>query len=418
MINDDNTSSVADRYEAFINPSVARLLKLLGLTEPEYRASGVWIYDSGGRRFLDLLGGYGVFGIGHRHSEVIAAVKRQLDLLPLSGKLLFNAAQAELAELLAELTPGDIQYSFFVNSGAEAVEGAIKLARIHTGRSKIIAMHNSFHGKTLGALSATGREIYRAPFAPLLADFIHVPYGDIAALEPALDGAAAVLLEPVQGEGGVIVPPAGYLKAARQLCTASGCLLIADEVQTGLGRTGRFFAVEHETVVPDIIVLAKALGGGVMPIGSFSARAAVWDKYIEAPFLHTSTFGGNQLACAAAIAALKVLKRDYEQWAVPVKGAYFLQRLKDLQKEYPEMIVAARGRGLLLGVELASESLGGFVMSECLKRDVLVAYTLNNPRVIRIEPPFIITFTQIDYALDVLAGVFKLAGTERGGEVW
>ena len=208
----------------------------------------------------------------------------------MSSKVLFNMPMANLAELLAKITPGDLQYSFFVNSGTEAVEGALKLARIHTGKTKVISTVNAFHGKTYGSLSATGRDMFREPFFPLLEGFVHVPFGDAAAMEEAIDeDTAAVIIEPIQGEGGIIVPADDYLPTVREICDRRNVLLICDEVQTGLGRTGQMFAVDHYGVTPDIITTAKALGGGVMPIGAYIARPHIYEKYITSPFLHTST---------------------------------------------------------------------------------------------------------------------------------
>lgn len=397
------------RYEQYVNPALTRLFRFMGLSTVEHRAKGMYIYDLRQEKYLDCLGGYGVFSLGHANDEVIAAVRDQLDDMPLSGKVLFNEKMGELSELLAEILPG-VQYSFIVNSGAEAVEGALKLARIHTGRPKIVAMENSFHGKTLGALSATGREMFRKPFEPLVEGFVHVKFGDAEAVRQVIDErTAAVLVEPVQGEGGIIVPPDGYLRALRALCDDYGCVLICDEVQTGLGRTGKMFAVEYDGVTPDIMVTAKSLGGGVMPIGAFSASAELWDKYIEAPFLHTSTFGGNPLACAAAIAAIRVLQRDYASFAVAEKGDYFKRKLRELQALHPKMIADVRGRGLMIGIELTKEGLGGFLMAECVKQHILVAYTLNQPKVIRLEPPFMISFAMMDAVVAAMADAFEKA---------
>ena len=330
--------------------------------------------------------------------------------MPLSSKVLFDKPMADLAELMAEITPGDLTYSFFVNSGAEAVEGSLKLARIHTGRSKVIATVNSFHGKTLGALSATGRDMFREPFQPLLTGFSHVPFGDIAALHSNIDNdTAAVIIEPIQGEGGIIVPPADYLPAVRDICDRSGALLICDEVQSGLGRTGRMFAVEHSGVIPDILTTAKALGGGVMPIGAFTARKAVWEKYITSPFLHTSTFGGNPLACAAAIAAITAIREEGLVAKAAQSGQYFLDKLTGLARTYPEIIKETRGKGLMIGVELTKEGIGGLILSEMIDKGVLIAYTLNNPKVIRIEPPLTIEQRQIDYVVAALAAALAKA---------
>lgn len=391
------------KYEEYVNPAMAKLFRYMGLSSVEAHAEGCWVTDSEGRRFLDCLGGYGVFSLGHRHPAVIAAVKDQLDKIPLSSQILFDAPKADLAEALARVTPGDLQYSFFVNSGAEAVEGALKLARLHTGRKRVIAAKNAFHGKTFGALSATGRELFRSPFYPLLEGFTHVPYGNIEALEAEMDDSvAAVLLEPVQGEGGIIVPPDGYLKAVRALCDRFGALFIADEVQTGFGRTGKWFGVDYDGVTPDIMALAKALGGGVMPIGAFTATPAVWDKLIESPFLHTSTFGGNPLACRAGLAAIAVMETEKLPEKAAATGEYLLKNLRKLQEQYPYMLEEVRGRGMLIGLSLTKEGAGGFLMSRLIDAGVLAAYTLNNPRVIRIEPPLIMSREEADLALDAL----------------
>ncbi|WP_094602673.1 Putrescine aminotransferase [Sporomusa silvacetica DSM 10669] len=403
-------SETINKYEQYINPAMAKLFRFMGLSTIEWEAEGTIIKDIGGKEYIDCLGGYGVFSLGHRHPKVVEAVKRQLDFMPLSSKVLFDKPMADLAELLAEITPGDLQYSFIVNSGTEAVEGSLKLARVHTGRSKFVATTNSFHGKTLGSLSATGREMFREPFQPLLAGFSHVPFGDIDALTQVVDKeTAAVIIEPIQGEGGIIVPPDTYLPAVREICDKTGALLICDEVQTGLGRTGKMFAVEHYSVVPDIITTAKALGGGVMPIGAFTARPKVWDKYITSPFLHTSTFGGNPLACAAAIAAVSVIREEGLLRRAEQSGHYFMGKLTELAKAYPEVIAQVRGKGLMIGIELTKEGIGGLIMSEMIDKGVLIAYTLNNPKVMRIEPPLIIEQEQIDYVLTALSSALAKA---------
>ncbi len=392
-----------EKYEEYVNPAVARLFRFMGLATIEWEAEGAVIRDIKGKEYIDCLGGYGVFSCGHRHPKVVQAVVDQLQHMPLSSKILLNKQMADLAEILAAITPGDLRYSFFCNSGTEAVEGALKLARIHTGKSKIISTQNSFHGKSLGALSATGRELFREPFQPLLSGFAHVPFGDIDALRAVIDeDTAAVILEPIQGEGGIILPPEEYLPNVRQLCDDTGVLLIADEVQTGLGRTGRMFAVDHYGVVPDIMTLAKALGGGVMPLGAFIARPSIWDKYITSPFLHTSTFGGNSLACAAGIAAVKVIQEEELVAKSAELGAYFLGKLQALADQYPQVIKEVRGKGLFIGLELTKEGAGGLLMADLIENGILVAYTLNNPKVMRVEPPLVISLETVNRVLQIM----------------
>lgn len=397
-------------YEENVNPAMAKLFRFMGLGTVEVRGSGVHIYDAQGREYLDCLGGYGVFNVGHSHPRVISAVKQQLDKMPLSSKVLFSAPQGRLAAKLAEITPGDLQYSFFCNSGAEAVEGSLKLARLATGRAKIIATTNAFHGKTLGALSATGRDVFRQPCEPLMPGFTHVPFGDSAEVDRVCDEqTAAVIVEPIQGEGGIVLPPEGYLAEVKEICRSRGALLILDEVQTGMGRTGKLFACEHDRVVPDIMALAKALGGGVMPIGAIVARPEVWEVLVTHPFLHTSTFGGNPLACTAALAGIDVLREEKLVEGAAGKGEYFLEQLRQLQRRFPDIIREVRGRGLLIGLELTQEGLGGFVMAEMFDAGILVAYTLNNPKVIRLEPPLTISEGQIDQVVRALEGAMAKA---------
>ena len=389
-----------EKYEKYLNPAVARLFRFMGLASVETQAEGWIITDSDGRKFIDCLGGYGMFCLGHRHPKVVEAVKGALDSIPMCGEILFNRPMADLAERLAEITPGNLQYSFFVNSGTEAVEGALKIARLATGRKKYIAAKNAFHGKTYGSLTATGRDLFRKPFEPLLQNFTHVEFGNIEALEAAIDTeTAAFILEPIQGEGGIIVPPDGYLAAVRALCDKYGVLLIADEVQTGIGRTGKWFGVDHEEVTPDIMALAKALGGGIMPIGSFTATPEVWAGLIESPFLHTSTFGGNQMACVAGLATLKVIEEEDLLNRGALAGAYLKKGLEEVQKDYPLVIKDVRGRGMMIGIELTKEGAGGMLMSLMIDSNILVAYTLNNPKVIRMEPPLTMPIEVIDQVL-------------------
>lgn len=372
----------------------------------EFRDEGVYTFDNKGRRYLDCLGGFGIFNVGHRHPRVIEAVKRQLDQVCLHSQELINPWSAHLASQLAAIAPGDLQYSFFCNSGTEAVEGAIKLARLYTGKTEIISTKNAYHGVSMGALSATGRDVFRKPFEPLLNGFSHVPFGDIEALEAAItEKTAAVILEPIQGEGGINVPSAGYLRKVRQLTKRYGILLILDEVQTGMGRTGRMFACEHEDVVPDILCLAKALGGGVMPIGCFMSTAKIWKVLEPNPTIHNSTFGGNPLACAAASACIEVLLDEHLPARSAVMGNYFMRKLSELQDKYPDLIADVRGKGLLIGLEFASQEVREAVQVELFYRGVLVAGTLNANRTFRIEPPLIITESQINIMIDTLESI-------------
>ncbi len=394
---------VVDKYSRHINPQLAKLMSFAGFGV-EVRAEGCMIYDHEGRGFIDCLGGYGTFILGHRHPAVVQAVKDQLDQIALSGKAFFSAPAADLAARLAEVTPDGLEYSFFNNSGAEAVEAALKFARSSTGRTKFVSTYGSYHGKTMGALSVTGREKYQKPFAPLLDGVTFVPFGDFDALSAALDTeTAAFIVEPVQGEGGIIVPPDGYLQHAREATAKVGALLIADEVQSGLGRTGRNFAVEWEGVSPDLMCLAKGMGGGVMPLGATIGTAQIFNRVFGTnPIAHSSTFGGNPLACAAGLAGLNVLIEQNLASRSECYGTYMMSKFEAIAAKYPEMISEVRGRGLMIGLEFSMDEVGELVVAQFMKRGVCVAYALNNPRVLRFEPPLIIEQEQIDHVCTAL----------------
>ncbi|HHY94242.1 MAG TPA: aminotransferase class III-fold pyridoxal phosphate-dependent enzyme, partial [Firmicutes bacterium] len=352
-----------------------------------------------------------------RHPKVMAAVVNQLNRQALHSQELLDPLRAMLAKLVADITPGDLQYSFFTNSGTESVEGALKLARLHTGRKAFVAATGAFHGKSLGSLSLTSKSVFRKPYLPLLSPVHHVPFGDADALEKVVascaftgEDVAAVVLEPIQGEGGVNVAPDGYLPQVREICDRYGALLVLDEVQTGMGRTGRMFCCEHWDVVPDVLCLGKAFGGGIMPIGAFVSTAEIWQEMIPNPFLHTTTFGGNPIACAAAIAAINVILEEKLYEKAAVVGEYFLNGLRTLVDRYPAVGQEARGKGLLLGVEFRTNELGYEVAKGLFEDGVLVAGTLIHAKTIRFEPPLTIEKEEVDTVLNILEGVLKRVG--------
>jgi len=380
-------------------------------TAVEWTGRGAIFWDVLGREYIDCLGGYGLLSLGWSHPKVVDAVRAQLGRTPMPSQELLDPLRGVLARLLAEITPGDIQYSFFAASGTETIEGAMKLAKMATGKPWFIAALGGFHGKTTGSLSLMGKDYFRQPAMPLYPWVRHVPYGDAGAVEQQLaslqavgEGVAAVVMEPIQGEAGAIVPPDDFWPRLRELCDAYGVLLIADEVQTGLGRTGTLWGVDHWNVVPDILCLAKSLGGGVMPVGAFCGNAKVWQIMMDPnPFIHTTTTGGGPLACAAAIAAIHVVleERLWEQAAE--KGAYLKGQVEKLAQQYPAIYEKVTGRGLLIGQHFLDGQVGYKVAAGLFRRGVLVAGTLNNAKVIRLEPPLIITREQIDTVLDRLA---------------
>ena len=395
------TQETVEKYAKYVNPTALNLLRLGGFDKIEWEGCGATLKDLNGTEYIDCLGGYGVFSLGHAHPQVVEAVVAQMRRLPLSSKTFLNKPLADLSELLASIAPGDLQYTFLCNSGTEAVEAALKFARMATGRTQIISTIGSYHGKTYGALSASGRERYKTPFAPLVPGFTHVPFGDVSALTAVVNEAtAAVILEPIQGENGIFVAPDGYLQAARRLCDEHGALLILDEVQTGLGRTGKMFACEHWNIAPDLMTLAKALGGGVVPIGALLGTPAVWDKvFKENPFIHTSTFGGGEMACVAGITAIRITLDDDLPAQAARKGKRLLEGLREIQERFPELLAETRGLGLMIGVEFKDADIGKLTIGSLVHQGVIAAYTLNNPKVMRFEPPLIISDAQIDHVL-------------------
>jgi putrescine aminotransferase len=399
------SEETTDRYRRYVNPGIANILNFGGFQVPEDHAAGCYIWDASGRKFLDCVGGYGAFSLGHLHPKVVEAVRKQLEKEALKSHFFMSTELADACELLASVLPGDIEYSFICNSGTEAVEGALKAARKHTGRPEFIGAIDGFHGKTFGSLSVSGRDVYKHGFEPLLRETKHVPFGDADALAAAIsDRTAAVILEVIQGEGGVNIAPEDYFPRVRELCDANGALLILDEVRTGFGRTGKMFASEHYGVQPDIVTMAKALGGGVMPVGAFSANAEIWDSMFGGnPYLHSTTFGGNPLACAAIIAAIKTTIEEGLVERSRVLGEKLLSGLRDVQKRYPWIIKEVRGKGLLAGIEFAEDDIAALVITGCGRRDLLAAYSLNNPKVVRVEPPLIISESELDRAISLLA---------------
>jgi putrescine aminotransferase len=382
----------------------------------EWGGSGDVIRDVLGREFLDFLGGFGMMDLGWSHPEVVATVKAQLDRSPMPSQELIDPLRGVLAKLLATITPGDLKYSWFAASGTEANEAAIKIAKLYTGKSAFIVAVRAFHGKTMGSLSMMGKSDFRAPMGPMYAGQIyHVPFGDAEAVEKQLEicekvgvGVAGVIFEPVQGEAGAIVPPDDFWPRIRAATKKHGALLIADEVQTGLGRTGKLWGVEHWDVTPDIITVAKSLGGGVMPISAVTTTEEIYQPMMYPnPFMHTTTTGGGALACSAAISAIHVTLRERLWEQAADKGAYLMGHLEKFAAQYPRIYEKITGKGLLIGMHFKSPEIGYKVAAELFKRNVLVAGTLTSAQTVRIEPPLIVTQQHMDALLDRLDGALQ-----------
>lgn len=361
-------------------------------------AEGPFLYTINGKRYVDFISGIAVSSLGHRHPKVIKAIKEQVDKhlhVMVYGEFI-QKPQLEFAELLTSILPDGLDQIYFVNSGTEANEGALKLAKKHTGRSKLVAFKNSYHGDTHGSLSVTGRDVYRDPYLPLLPDVHFLDFNSFDGLDAIDDETAAVILEPIQGEGGIIPSDKKWLKEIRKRCTDSGALLIYDEIQSGFGRTGKMFAFEHYGITPDILCLAKAMSGG-MPMGAFVASKKIFQAFMYNPPLnHVTTFGGHPVSCAAALANLnELLSGDY------------LEKAKLIEKKAKEKlkgkgIVEVRGKGAMLGLQLESKELTQKVVEQCFSLGILLGWTLHSDTLIRLAPPLIIDEDHLNDVLTVI----------------
>ena len=359
-------------------------------------AQGVKVYDPEGREYYDMLSAYSALNFGHLHPEIVAAATKQLQKVTLTSRAFHNAVLGDFYQQLCQLTGKEMILP--MNTGAEAVETALKTARrwgveckgVPNGQQEIIVCANNFHGRTIAIISFSSDPSARINYGPYTPGFKIIPYGDAVALEDAItENTVAFLVEPIQGEAGIIVPPAGYLREARQICSRHGVLLIADEVQTGFARTGRMFACEYEEVTPDILVMGKALGGGIMPVSAIAADAGILGVYT--PGTHGSTFGGNPLACAVAIKAMEILVRDDYPGMAAQKGAYFMERLRQIANPHIKEI---RGKGLLIGMEFdrsAEEYLDKMAACGILAKDT-------HERTVRLAPPLTISINELDDA--------------------
>ena len=414
-----------DAYEKHVNRGFISYRK--AITEAgefaalEWSGQGALLQGLLGREYIDCLGGYGIFSAGVNHPRIVKAVQDQMGRMALNSQELLEPWRAALAKLLAVTTPGELGCSFFINNGTDAVEGAIKLARLHTGRNTFLATLGGFHGKSMGSLSLMGKASFRTPFSGGLQDVRFAPFGDAAALEQEFAKAEAVgtpiaafVVEPVQGEAGAVVPPDDYLPRARELCTEYGALLIADEIQTGMGRTGKLWAVDHWGVEPDIMCLGKSIGGGVMPLSAFVSTPEIWEVLIPNPVIHSTTFGGNPMACAAGIAAITVTLEEDLPGQAATKGDFMMEQLRALQARYPQVLAGVSGKGLLIGLEFPSDAIGYQFAGGLFRRGVLVAGTYSKARTIRLEPSLGIPMDLLQEVLNRIEDTFReIVATRR-----
>ena len=372
------------------------------------KGEGIWVWDTEGKKYLDMLAGYSALNQGHRHPRIVAAAKEQLERLTLTSRAFYNDQMGPFVEKLAQLAGYDRVLP--MNTGSEAVESAIKLARkwgekvkgIAKNHCKIITCANNFHGRTIAIISCSTEEQYKDGFGPLSPGFITVPYGDTAAMAAAIDdNTCAILVEPIQGEGGVIIPPAGYLQELRKLASENNVLLIFDEIQVGLGRTGKMFAFEHEDARPDMLILAKALSGGILPLSVVLANEQVMN--VLYPGDHGSTFGGNPLACAVACVALDVLIDEQLPEKAAELGEYFVAGLQQMNSP---VIKEIRAKGLMIGVEINPEYGKARIYCERLQEKGLLCKETHDTT-IRFTPPLVITKEEIDWALEQIKAVMN-----------
>lgn len=414
---DEQEAVVGDclaNFERCVNPGILEYRKSVSsdYTSVEWRDEGAVFYDIHGKEFIDCLGGFGIYTLGHRHPTVVTAVKAQLEHQALHSQELLDPMRGYLSHLLAMTTPGDLQYSFLCNSGTEAVEGSLKLAKLWARRKKpghtmgIITTTRGFHGKSFGSLSVSGKGEFREPFYPLMSGVRFVPYGDADALDQQLAicdaigfDIAAFIAEPVQGEAGAIVPPEDYFCKVREICDKWSILLIADEVQTGMGRTGKLWGMENWGVAPDIMAMGKALGGAVIPAGNFIATEEVFSVMFENPYIHTTTFGGNPMATSAAIGALHATLEEDIPGQAAEKGAYLKGRLNELATEHDDLFEEVRGIGLIIGMQFKDPEIGYAVSQGLFSRGVLIGGTLFNSLTLRMQPPAVISREQMDEVL-------------------
>ena len=402
-------------FSRHINPMKVRTLKSAAIDIVEELREGVYTWDLAGKRYLDCQTGSGIMNVGRRNPEIVSALKKALDTYDTGVFLLASRQKADLAKKLAEITPGHLSCCLYGSGGGEAVDAAIKIARGYSMKPGIISADKAYHGHTGFALSAIGRVQYKESFEPLMPGFTQVPFGDAEAVEAAVTAdTAAVILEPIQGEGGINIPSDDYLPRVRDICDRRGVLLILDEIQTGFGRTGKMFACEHWGVVPDIMVVAKSLGGGVYPISATLFKEEINDFFIPHPFVHLSTFGGSDLGCIVGLATIDYIEKHDLCGNARAMGERFRAGFSRLKDRFPELLLEVRQKGLMMGLQYTNESIGPRMTRKLAERGVLAIYTGNDPSICRFMPPLIISPSEVDEVLTALEGAMEELSGEKG----
>jgi len=405
-------------FSEYVNPQKARVLKNSGLDIIEGKRDGASVWDVTGTKYIDCITSAGSFNVGRRNPEIIKALKDALDEYDLGVFLMCSKPKADLAKKFAEITPGDLQYTMYGCGGGEANDFAIKLARGFSMKSEIISTVKAYHGHTGFSLAAIGREEYKKPFYPMVPGYLQVPFNDLAAMEEAItEDTAAIMLELVQGEGGIHLATAEYVEGIRKLCDDNEVLFIADEIQTGFGRTGKMFCIEHFGVTPDIMTVAKSLGGALYPISATIYREELGDFVVTHPFTHLSTFGGSDLGCIVGLAVIDWLIENKIPEHAAEMGERFQKGFDDLLKRYPELFLEVRRKGLMMGLQYTNDSIGPRMSYQLAQNGVMAIYTGNEPSVMRLMPSLVISPDEVDFVLEALdtsmAAIMEQGGIEK-----
>ncbi|MBU2512392.1 aspartate aminotransferase family protein [bacterium] len=403
-------------FSDFISPMKVRTLNQAGIHLMEGKREGASVWDITGKKYIDCQTGSGIMNVGRHNKEIIESLKKALDTLDIGVFLFFSQQKAELAKKLAEITPGeDLNCTIFGVGGGEAVDAAIKLARGYTMKTGIISTEKAYHGHTGFALSAIGRASYREPFEPLMPGFSVVPFNNIQAIKDKMtEETAAVIVETIQGEGGINIPGDDYLPELRKLCDENETCLILDEIQTGLGRTGKMFGCEHWNVVPDIMTVAKSLGGGIYPISATIYKKELQDFFIPHPFIHLSTFGGSDLGCVVGLAAIDYIQKHNLCENAQRMGDRFQEGFSGLVNQYPDLLLEVRQKGLMIGLQYTNESIGPRMTKKFAERGLLAIYAGTDSSVCRMMPPLVITAEEVDFVLNVVEDSMKELSKEKG----
>jgi putrescine aminotransferase len=405
-------------FAKYVNPQKARTLKNAGLSIIEGKREGAAVWDITGDKYIDCITSAGSFNVGRRNPEIVNALKNALDEYDLGVFLLCSKPKADLAKKLAEITPGDLQYTMYGSGGGEANDFAIKLSRGFSMKTEVISTIKAYHGHTGFSLAAIGRDEYKKPFFPMVPGYTQVAFNDLKAMEEAVtEDTAAIIIEPVQGEGGIYPAKDEYMKGLRKLCDDTETLLIFDEIQTGFGRTGKFFCCEYSGVVPDIMTVAKSMGGALYPISATIYREELNDFIVTHPFTHLSTFGGSDLGCIVSLAVIDYLIENKIPEHADKMGERFQKGYDELLKKYPELFKEVRRKGLMMGLQYTNDSMGPRMSYQLALNGVMAIYTGNEPSVMRLMPTLTIEPEEVDFVIEALdksmAEIMKQGGIEE-----